>query len=156
MEQTLIEEVRAFNRFYTGITGLLDRNFLNSPYSLAEIRVLYEIFHHKGIRASQIMEIMHIDKSYLSRILKKLGKDRLVSRERSKEDGRAYMLYLTQKGVAEFKLLNKASDRQIAGLLEPLTQKEKERLIARMKDILQILTPENNSKYGADSKDSGY
>ncbi|MBC9795537.1 MarR family winged helix-turn-helix transcriptional regulator [Sinomicrobium weinanense] len=144
MKQGLIDEVRAFNRFYTDIIGLLNRNFLDSPYSLAEIRVVYEIFHHKGIRASQIMEIMHIDKSYLSRILKKLEKDGLLLRERSEEDARAFLLSLTEKGNTEFQWLNKASNEQVTTLLAPLTEKKKETLVRHMQNIIRILTPENN------------
>ncbi|MGS2761965.1 MarR family winged helix-turn-helix transcriptional regulator [Sinomicrobium sp. M5D2P9] len=141
MEQALVDEIRAFNRFYTDIIGLLDRNFLDSPYSLAEIRVVYEIFHQQGIQASEIMDMMHIDKSYLSRILKKLEKQELITREKSGEDGRAYLLFLTKKGRTEFTGLNKASNKQIIGLLEPLTQKEKKRLAEHMRDITRILTP---------------
>ncbi|MGS2740610.1 MarR family winged helix-turn-helix transcriptional regulator [Sinomicrobium sp. M5D2P17] len=142
MEQVLVDEIRAFNRFYTDIIGLLDRNFLNSPYSLAEIRVIYEIFHQQGIKASEIMDMMHIDKSYLSRMLKKLEKGGLVTREQSGEDGRAYLLFLTKKGRTEFTGLNEASNKQIIGLLEPLTENEKERLVEKMRGIIQILTPE--------------
>ncbi|RNL95113.1 MarR family transcriptional regulator [Sinomicrobium pectinilyticum] len=142
MEQALVDEIRAFNRFYTDIIGLLNRNFLDSPYSLAEIRVVYEIFHQQGIMASEIMDSMHIDKSYLSRILKKLEKDGLVTREKSGEDGRAYLLFLTETGKTEFNRLNRASDRQVVRLLEPLSGKEKERLVELMKNIKRILTPE--------------
>lgn len=142
MEQDLVDKIRAFNRFYTDVIGLLDRNFLNSPYSLAEIRVIYEIFHQEGIKASGIMDMMHIDKSYLSRILKKLEKGGLVTREQSGEDGRAYLLFLTTKGRTEFTGLNEASNEQVIGLLKPLTQKEKVRLAEKMRDIIQILTPE--------------
>ena len=66
---TIIRDIRAFNRFYTDIIGLLDQHLLDSPYSLAEARIIYEIHHNKDIQASQIMELMDIDKSYLSRLL---------------------------------------------------------------------------------------
>lgn len=38
-----IETIRQFNRYYTNLLGVLDKNFLGSSFSLAEIRILYFI-----------------------------------------------------------------------------------------------------------------
>ncbi|WP_431215832.1 hypothetical protein ACQ86N_14930 [Puia sp. P3] len=69
MQQKTISRIRAFNRYYTNIIGLLDRHILNSSYSLPEARILYELNHREGIQASGIIESLGIDKGYLSRIL---------------------------------------------------------------------------------------
>jgi len=134
-----VQEIRAFNRFYTDIIGLLDAHLLNSAYSLSEVRTMYEIYAGKSVQASQIMTAMHIDKSYLSRILKKLTQEGLISKMPSEEDARASLISLTEKGMKVFKTLNKASDEQIDGLISKLPAKKQQELVNHMKAIQDIL-----------------
>lgn len=101
--------------------------------------MLFEIAQRSGCQASDIMSAMQIDKSYLSRILKKFEKEKIIARERSREDARAVVLCLTKKGRQEFELLNEASDEQIRGLLSPLTERQCEDLVGHMKSIAKIL-----------------
>jgi DNA-binding MarR family transcriptional regulator len=76
----LIQDIREFNRFYTRLIGLLDGHLLDSNYSLAEARILYEIYTGKQISASQIVSTLNMDKGYVSRILKKFEKEGLISK----------------------------------------------------------------------------
>ena len=138
-QTTFVSDVRAFNRFYTDVIGLLDQHLLDSPYSLAEARIIYEIRHNPGTQASQIMELMHIDKSYLSRLLKKLERDGVIKRKKSEKDARAIVISLTAKGQKEFDLLNKSSNEQIATLIQPLSSIQKENLVADMSSIKHML-----------------
>ncbi|MFB9845123.1 bifunctional helix-turn-helix transcriptional regulator/GNAT family N-acetyltransferase [Mucilaginibacter ginsenosidivorans] len=140
-QNTIISDIRAFNRFYTDIIGLLDQHLLDSPYALAEARILFEINNAGTIQASRIIDKMHIDKSYLSRLLKKLEKDKLVIRKRSDSDARAVILSLTEKGEKEFGMLNKASDEQIRNLIDPLSPAQKKCLASDMSDIMRVLKP---------------
>ncbi|UPK68557.1 MarR family winged helix-turn-helix transcriptional regulator [Chitinophaga filiformis] len=137
--KTAVREIRAFNRFYTDIIGLLDAHLLNSAYSLSEVRTMYEIYTGKSVQASQIMTAMHIDKSYLSRILKKLEKEELIWKMPSEEDARASLISLTEKGLKVFKTLNKASDEQIDGLISNLSAGRQQELVDHMKAIQEIL-----------------
>ena len=89
MKKKAIQEIRAFNRWYTDMIGLLDQHLLNSDWSLAEARLIYEIHAGQPIQASQLIAIMHIDKSYLSRLLKKLEKEKIITKRRSPMNGRA-------------------------------------------------------------------
>src|ERR1700759_1292911 len=102
MKKKPIQDMRAFNRWYTDVIGLLNRHLLDSNYNLSEARLIYELHAAGSIQASEVMETMHIDKSYLSRILKRLEKDKLVARKKSREDGRAALLSWTAKGQREF------------------------------------------------------
>lgn len=140
MKKISIREVRAFNRWYTDVIGLLNRHLLDSAYSLAEARLIYEIHAAGSIRASQIMANMQIDKSYLSRLLKRLETQKVVATQTSPEDGRATILRLTEKGRQEFAALNNASDEQIGRLLQPLSEEEHEKLVGHMKAIMHLLT----------------
>src|SRR6185312_5598682 len=127
-QMTLVRDIRAFNRFYTDIIGLLDQHLLDTPFSLAEARIVYEVHHNPGIQASQIMELMHIDKSYLSRLLKKLEKDSIIRRRKSAKDARAIILSLTEKGEKEFEQLNGASDEQISKMIAPFSPVQKKEM----------------------------
>lgn len=138
-KQTAIQNIRAFNRFYTDVIGLLNKHLLDSDYSLAEVRVMYEISVGKEVQASQIMAAMSIDKSYLSRILKKLEKDGIITKSLSPQDARAMSISLTAKGKKLFDTLNKASDHQIGQLIETLSSAQQQELVSHMHSIISIL-----------------
>jgi DNA-binding MarR family transcriptional regulator len=138
-QQQIIRKIRGFNRFYTDVIGLLNQHFLNSPYSLAEGRILFEISKAGNIQASKIMTVMHIDKSYLSRLLKKLEKENLIVRKPSKNDARAVEISLTEKGNQEFEVLNQRSEDQIKDLLQSLSAEKSRILAEHMTAITDIL-----------------
>jgi len=140
MKRKHIAEIRAFNRFYTSIIGLLDQHILESHYSLPEVRILYELYHSDNLMASDIIASFQIDKGYLSRILQQFQKKKLLSKKWSVRDGRAAHLSLTEKGKREFEILNEASDRQIKRILEMLTEEDCNRLVNNMLDIQTILS----------------
>ena len=134
-----IAQIRAFNRFYTDLIGLLNKHLLDSDYSLAEARILYEIHAGQRMQASQIMIAMHIDKSYLSRLLKKLEKEKLIANQPSPQDARASLLSLTEKGQQLFAALNRASDQQIAQLVGALPLQKQQELVGHMQSIMHLL-----------------
>ncbi|QHT66386.1 winged helix-turn-helix transcriptional regulator [Rhodocytophaga rosea] len=142
MEETnsVVQHIRAFNRFYTDLIGLLNKNLLNSNYSLVEVRILYEIHIRESCQASQIMTAIHIDKSYLSRLLKKMEKADLIKKSPSAQDARAHLLTLTQKGREVFLKLNQASDKQIEGLISALSPKKQQAIVGHMQSIMNLLT----------------
>jgi DNA-binding MarR family transcriptional regulator len=139
MKPQFIKEIRAFNRFYTNIIGLLDKHILDSSYSLPEVRIMYELYHNAGLTASDIISLIDIDKGYLSRLLTNLQKSKLISKVNSSTDKRATVLQLTVKGKKEFEILNDASDRQVETIFKNLSQKECEDLIQKMQGIQQLL-----------------
>ena len=107
-QQEMIDGIRAFNRFYTNIIGLLDQHFLDSPFSLTEGRVLYEICNTENCSAKKIRENILIDEGYLSRILDTFVKSRLGQEEpRSPEDARLWIILPTERGKREFASLNR-------------------------------------------------
>jgi DNA-binding MarR family transcriptional regulator len=137
--QKHIQEIRNFNRFYTDLIGLLDNHLLNSDYSLAEARILYEIFTAKQLSASDIIHSLSMDKGYLSRILKKFEKQDLVARKSSDEDARVSLLSLTDKGLNVFRELNDASSQQIATLISAIPVSQLDELVQHMKAIAALL-----------------
>lgn len=141
----LTHGVRRFNRFYTNILGLLDRHLLDSEFSLSEARILYEIAHSKTCTARQLVDDLHLDPGYLSRIVKRFEKLGLIYRCQSSEDGRVYYLYLTDRGKETFSKLDGLSNRQIAQMLEPLPEPAQKKLLASMETIETTLSGQSAS-----------
>jgi DNA-binding MarR family transcriptional regulator len=140
MNDKSIKEFRAFNRFYTSVIGLLEGHFLDSKYTLAEVRIMYEIYYGKDPTASDLIRTLSIDKGYLSRIIRQFEKKKFIKRERSSEDSRVIFLSLTTEGKREFLLLDKAQDDQVRSILNGISGKDLARLLASMAEIKKILT----------------
>src|ERR1700734_4321704 len=83
-----VAKFRHFNRAYTRYIGTLNEGLLNSDYSLAEARVLYELATRDAPRASEIAEGLGVDPGYLSRLLGKFERDGLLKRNASGQEGR--------------------------------------------------------------------
>lgn len=132
-------EVRNFNRFYTNIIGLIDQTVLDSPYSLAEARILLEIDIGNLCTASALTKLLQIDPGYLSRILLKFAQDNLIIKSQSSTDGRAQVLSLTDKGRHTIHKLYNDSTIQASKILEKLTDVEQQNLISHMVAIRNIL-----------------
>lgn len=148
MDQQLVKTIRAFNRYYTGVLGLLNEYILQSRYSLAEVRVLFELYHQPRITARDLSASLGIDKGYLSRMLRKFRKKNLVREKTDRADRRCSRLILSTQGVREFEILHKASDQQIQQILEALDQTGQISLVNHMKAIRQILEYPGSLKKG--------
>src|SRR6266705_7001665 len=93
-----ISAVRAFNRFYTRKLGVLDQHLLNSPFSMSEARVMYELAHRDAAAAKEIGIELGLDAGYLSRIVQNFEENGLITRTPLPSDRRQYRLALTAKG----------------------------------------------------------
>lgn len=136
---TTVEAVRDFNRFYTNFLGVLNKAYLNSPYTLTDARVLYEIGAHDGIAAAALTRDLHLDPAYLSRIVKRFRNDGLVETRSDPTDLRSQLIMVTERGQAQFEELGRRSNAQIAGYFENLEEGQPERVVAAMRTIRAIL-----------------
>jgi DNA-binding MarR family transcriptional regulator/N-acetylglutamate synthase-like GNAT family acetyltransferase len=139
VDENRIATVRRFNRFYTRQIGVLRRNFLDSPYSLAEARVLYEIAIGRSPTASEIGRALDLDAGYLSRVLRNFEKGGLIRRTASPRDGRQSHLALSPRGRQAYAPLEVRSQRNMAAMLEKLAPTDQARLIAAMHTIEALL-----------------
>ena len=130
-----IGAVRHFSRFYTREIGLLQAGWLNAPYSLTQARILYELSRRERCTASDLAAELAVDHGYLSRILTAFEKEKLITRERSKEDGRQIVLALTAKGRKAFAPFDERSQRDAAALLEKLPPQDQQRMVNAMSTI---------------------
>ena len=134
-----IGAVRRFNRFYTRQIGVLRRNFLGSPYSLAEARLLYEIARGNAPTATDIGRALDLDAGYLSRVLRTFEKRGLIRRTASPHDARQSHLALTARGRQAYAPLERRSQRDIGAMLGRLPPDDQSRLIAAMDTIQALL-----------------
>jgi len=134
-----IAAVRRFNRFYTRQIGVLRRNYLDSPYSLGEMRVLYELAHGGARTASDIGRALDLDAGYLSRVLRNFEKRGLITRKTSSDDARASHLALTARGAKLFAPFEQRSQAQVGGMLGKLPAAEQAKLVAAMATIERLL-----------------
>ncbi|MGA7240186.1 MAG: bifunctional helix-turn-helix transcriptional regulator/GNAT family N-acetyltransferase [Bryobacteraceae bacterium] len=133
------ERIRGFNRFYTEKIGVLQEGLLQSPFSLAEARVLYEIAHAERPAAAAIGKRLNLDAGYLSRIVNRLLKAGVLSRTRSPADGRERILSLTHKGREQFVTLDRRSHEEVAALLRSLTPKCQMELVRSLESAQALL-----------------
>lgn len=124
MDKEIIYDIRQFNRFYTKVLGLFNNQILDTDYSLTEARILFEISERKECIANILVQELNIDRSYMSRILRKLEKEELIERKSSIIDSRKSLLFLTKKGEELLVKINKQSDEQINQLFNGLTNSE--------------------------------
>ncbi|TQS30907.1 helix-turn-helix domain-containing GNAT family N-acetyltransferase [Microbispora sp. KK1-11] len=137
----IVSEVRAFNRFYTSVIGVLGAGMHDTSYSLTEARVLFELGTTEAADAADIRAMLGLDPGYLSRILARFESDGLVSRERSAEDARRQVVRLTPKGRDTFAVLDRRSAAEIEALLAKLTDPERRRLVSAMGTVRSLLEP---------------
>jgi DNA-binding MarR family transcriptional regulator/GNAT superfamily N-acetyltransferase len=134
-----VAAVRAFNRFYTNVIGVLRGGHLGTPYSLTEARVLFELASRESTEVAALRRSLDIDAGYLSRILARFDTEQLITRERSAADGRRQVIRLTDAGQAAFAELDARQTEQTAALLADLAEQDERQLLAAMTVIQRIL-----------------
>jgi DNA-binding MarR family transcriptional regulator/GNAT superfamily N-acetyltransferase len=134
-----VSAVRAFNRFYTGVIGLLRDGLLDTPYSLTEARVIFELAQRDATELRDLRGGLEIDAGYLSRILARLETGGLAKRERSTVDGRRQVVRLTAKGRRAFATLDSRSSERVGELLGRLPEEGQRRLVGAMGAIRELL-----------------
>lgn len=148
MEENLPERVfavRKFNRGFAKKIGLLQEGLLESPYSLTEARILFEIGTNADFTASHLSKELGLDGGHLSRILARLEKRGLIRKTRSEADGRQRFLRLSAKGKEDFDLIDSRASDQVALLLDALSDEEQKRLLKAMGAIENLLLKNDES-----------
>ncbi|GAA4242048.1 helix-turn-helix domain-containing GNAT family N-acetyltransferase [Actinomadura meridiana] len=134
-----IGTVRAFNRFYTGVIGVLGEGLVRSPYSLTEARVIFELAQREDTEVLNLRRTLALDAGYLSRMLARFESDGLVARERLAGDARRQSVRLTARGREVFAMLDARSVTEIRDLLEGLPTGDRRRLLAAMRTVHGVL-----------------
>jgi DNA-binding MarR family transcriptional regulator/N-acetylglutamate synthase-like GNAT family acetyltransferase len=131
--------VRRFNRFYTRKIGVLREGAYRSPFSLTQVRVLYELAHRDRPTATELGRELGLDAGYLSRILRGFERRGLVVKTRSPADGRRSHLALSAHGKRAFAPLDARSHDEVAAMLAGLSGTEQGRIVGAMHTIQELL-----------------
>lgn len=138
MDTNQIWQVRNFNRAVTRRIGVLGDDYLGQGRSLGEARVLFEI-GREGADVRDLRGRLSLDSGYLSRLLRALEAQGLVTSRRADDDGRKRRAALTRKGLRELGALDRRSQDFAASLLAPLGIAQRERLIAAMAEVERLM-----------------
>ncbi|MFI6869645.1 GNAT family N-acetyltransferase [Nocardia sp. NPDC050406] len=136
-----IAAVRAFNRRYTQLIGVLREGLVDTPYSLTEARILFELANFGPLEVVRLRQALELDPGYLSRILARFEAAGLVERRRAERDRRVQEVRLTERGWDQFAELDERSTRDVAALLGAHPPTERERMVTAMRAIERILEP---------------
>ena len=134
-----IDDVRSFNRFYTRVIGVLDEGMVDTAFSLPEARVLFELAQRDACEVADVRHALDVDAGYLSRMLARLEAQQLIVRRRSERDARRQIVQLTDRGRAEFAVLDSRSSDRVAELVAGLGDGAQRRLCAAMATIRELL-----------------
>lgn len=136
----IVSEIRKFNRFYTKVLGLLNQQVYDSPFSLTETRILFEINSTNNCTAKFLQEELDLDRGYVSRILKRYEDLDIIYKQKGEVDGRTYFIHLTEKGKIIYYDLETKAEKQVTSLLKNIEPKKQQNLIESMKTIELILS----------------
>ncbi len=139
-----IDAIREFNRFYTVNMEFLNSNYLDSNYSVVETRILFEIKIHNACTQSDIVKILHIDKSYLSRIIQHLCAKGIIQKTKSNNDKRTTIITLTAAGNEAANQLIELTNCQIEKKVAGLSSDECSKLCNALDTVISILGKEVN------------
>ena len=139
------DSVRRFNRFYTRQIGVLHEHLLDSPFSLTEVRILYELAHRNDLTSADLCRELGLNAGYLSRVISGFGKQGLIAKTRSPTDARATRLQLTDAGQRTLAPLVDASRRDVAAMLARLPPTAQQDLVAAMEQIENLLAQPSQS-----------
>ena len=134
-----VATVREFSRFYTRRLGTLDEGLLETPWSLTEARVIFELAQAPSTDMAALRATLELDSGYLSRLLAKFDAAGLIARTASPVDGRRQALALTAAGKRLFRTLDQRSSRQVEALLAPLSDAAQEALAGAMRTVMRTL-----------------
>ena len=140
-----VATLREFSRFYTRRLGTLAEGLLDTPWSLTEARVVYELGQAPSTDMAALRATLALDSGYLSRLLAKFDAAGLIARTASATDGRRQALSLTAAGRKLYRTLNERSNRQVGELLEPLPEPVRDALAGALHTVMRALDDQAKS-----------
>ena len=137
--ETTVQAFRRFNRFYTRVLGLFNRRLFNTPLTLAQARILFEIRAAPGVAAARLSQDLGMDRGQLSRILSRLLGQNLIQRKGTPGGRKTLPLFPTALGKKVLAQIENAADRHAASLMRGLDDEKRRRLTAALEEVQVLL-----------------
>ncbi|WP_066587406.1 bifunctional helix-turn-helix transcriptional regulator/GNAT family N-acetyltransferase [Sphingomonas pruni] len=134
--------LRGFNRIYTSRLGLLDAHLDDSPFTLSEARILYELANRPDPTAAEIARALRLDPAQMSRTIKRFANRGLVATRDDPSHGRHQLLSLTEQGRAAFAALENNTRHAIGALLDGLPPLRRAAMLSAARSITRIFEDE--------------
>jgi DNA-binding MarR family transcriptional regulator/predicted GNAT family acetyltransferase len=134
-----VAQFRAFNRLWSRVGGLLSAGLLDSPFSLTEGRVIFELAQRGPTDLAEVRQALGLDAGYLTRIVRRLRSHGIVESATSPRDGRRQVVALTPLGRETFAGLDRAADEQAEAVLADLEPRVRRRFTAGMREVGEAL-----------------
>ncbi len=144
-----IDQIREFNRFYTVLQGFLNRDYLASGYSVTENRLMFEIWRHPGISANRLIDLLRLDKGYISRLVRGFERKGLIVRQASPDDSRLLTIRLTRAGTKEMERLIAITNEEIRRLIAPLNGDDRDEVCRAMNTVMSRFSGRMAAERGA-------
>ena len=136
--EATVSRLRGFNRFYSRAAGLIAPRYQQSPFALAEARVIYEIARREPVLAKVIAAELDLDAGYLSRMIGRFEREGWITRERG-PDARERPVRLSDKGRSEFAALDRQTHANTAAVVQLLNDDQRQVLVSALGSVERLL-----------------
>jgi DNA-binding MarR family transcriptional regulator/GNAT superfamily N-acetyltransferase len=133
-----VQQVRRFNRLIAQRIGALEVNYLRRGRPLGEARLIFET-GADGVEVRALRNKLGLDSGYLSRLMRSLKAQGLITVKQEPGDDRRRRVVLTRKGSVERAAYDRLSDELAASMLEPLGAAERSRLVTAMGEVIRLI-----------------
>ena len=130
--------LRTFNRFYTQRIGVLSDSYLGTGRPLGPSRLLFEV-GADGATVVDLRRRLELDSGYVSRMLRQLEQEALITVAPDPTDGRQRVVRLTAAGRREWRRLERRSQRVAERLVDPLSDRQRAELAAALATAERLL-----------------
>jgi DNA-binding MarR family transcriptional regulator len=121
----LVDEIRAASRQMVRELGFMDATVAATDHPPSAVHTILEIGIRGPMSAGQIADVLHLEKSSVSRLVRKLIASGELKELSDADDARIKPLVLTPKGCRTLAALHAFGRRQVTRALDKLTEAER-------------------------------
>jgi DNA-binding MarR family transcriptional regulator len=139
-----VSALRAFNRFHTRFSGVLQPSYMDSGLGVTAARLLYEIARApeqiagEGVLARTLQQRLSLNAGFASRLLRDFERRGWIERGKG-ADGRQRPIYLTDAGRVFFERLDESTRAHTEARIADLDDVQRAALAAALGEVRRLL-----------------